>query len=543
MPKIPKILHYCFGYDQTFGGKPWSLVHYVCVKSAIERIKPDQAFLYYEYEPRGDWWEQTKGLLTPIQIQAPRNIFGNPLAHPAHRADVVRLETLLRHGGIYLDADVLVHESFDGLLNNSVVLGAEGVNAEYGLANAVILAEPDAPFLNKWYEEYRWFRSKGRDQYWSEHSVRVPLRLSKTYPDELTILNHKAFYWPLWTHDHLEMIYGSPPPTEERATLANHLWETYAWEKYLEQLTPGRVRSIESNFHRWARPFVETLPDNYGTSLLDKFKLIARYRKRALSSRMVHLRTKLERARRLGPKGVALNINQRVFSSITERRHRRRVFSRIYERNLWGNDQQSKYYSGVGSRGVVATTYVERMSEILNHYSSNLGRQITVVDLGCGDFEIGKQLVARVPNMQYIGCDIVPELIAHHKAVFADPRADFQSLDIVADHLPGGDVCLIRQVLQHLSNSEIKKVLGKLRHFKKVYITEGYPIIVTGPINPDKPAGSDVRFDWRIGSGRGVELDKKPFSVPVREVFQVEVSEPPHIVITWDADCVSASED
>src|SRR5215475_5367805 len=102
MARIPKILHYCFGFHRSFGGKPWSMVYFVCVKSAIERIKPDQAFIYYEFEPKGPWWEQTCKIATPVKMRAPRHIFGNPLYHPAHRADVVRLEVLIRQGGIYL---------------------------------------------------------------------------------------------------------------------------------------------------------------------------------------------------------------------------------------------------------------------------------------------------------------------------------------------------------------------------------------------------------------------------------------------------------
>jgi hypothetical protein len=512
-------------------------VHYACVKSAIERIKPDRAFLYYEFEPNGDWWDETKKLLTPVQIRAPRQIFGNPLNHPAHRADVVRLETLLQHGGIYLDADVMVHESFDSLLDNSVVLGEEGPNAEIGLANAVILAEPNAPFLNKWYEEYRWFRSKGHDEFWAEHSVRVPMTLSKNYPTELTILDHRAFYWPLWKGDDLELIYGSPPSAEARATLANHLWESIAWEKYLEQLTPGKVRSVESNFHSWVRPFVEDFPNNYGLKFREKFKRAIRHRKRAFASQMVNWRQKLRRAWRLGIPTFGSNVMDRVTSSVAERWHRRRIFSRIYERNLWGGDQRSKYYSGIGSRGDVAVTYVKYLSALLDQHASSLGKRIRVVDLGCGDFEIGKQLVANVQNMHYIGCDIVPALIAHHTTAFGSARVEFRSIDIVADDLPAGDICLIRQVLQHLSNSEIKRVLAKLSSFHKVYITEGHPVIAEGPVNPDKLAGSDIRFDWRIGVGRGVELDKKPFGVRVREVCKVEIIEPPQVIITWDVDC------
>jgi hypothetical protein len=33
---IPRILHLCFGMSPDFGGKPWSLVHHVCLSSALE---------------------------------------------------------------------------------------------------------------------------------------------------------------------------------------------------------------------------------------------------------------------------------------------------------------------------------------------------------------------------------------------------------------------------------------------------------------------------------------------------------------------------
>jgi hypothetical protein len=106
MSRVPKTLHYIFGMASDFGGKPWSLVHHVCLKSAVERIAPQNTLFHYEHEPKGPWWELSRELVTPVRIEAPREIFGRPLDHVAHRADVVRLQTLIEHGGIYLDADV-----------------------------------------------------------------------------------------------------------------------------------------------------------------------------------------------------------------------------------------------------------------------------------------------------------------------------------------------------------------------------------------------------------------------------------------------------
>lgn len=262
---IPKILHFCFGLSPDFGGKPWSLIHHVCVRSAVERIRPDRAILHCQYEPTGPWWRLTREYLAVNRIEAPTEVFGRPLMHVAHRADVLRLRALLDQGGIYLDADVFVHRDFDDLLGHSAVMGLEGQGErEEGLCNAVILAEPGAPFLTRWFEEYRHFRSKGRDEFWNEHSVRLPLRLMREHPGEIAVLPHNAFHWPTSSPEDLKLIYEPAQGVDARGLYANHLWETLAWWTHLRDLTPGRVRAADSQFHLWARDYVRDLPDGYG---------------------------------------------------------------------------------------------------------------------------------------------------------------------------------------------------------------------------------------------------------------------------------------
>src|SRR6266567_2960671 len=117
---IPKILHFCFGLSPNRG--EFGLAHYACVKSAVERIKPNHAFFYFEYRPHGPFWSLTSKMVDCKRITAPRSVFGNPLLHYAHRADVLRLQKLIEVGGIYLDCNVFVHRGFDDLLDNSVVL-------------------------------------------------------------------------------------------------------------------------------------------------------------------------------------------------------------------------------------------------------------------------------------------------------------------------------------------------------------------------------------------------------------------------------------
>lgn len=294
--RIPKILHFCFGMAPDFGGKPWSLVHHMCVQSAIERIKPSEAYLYYEYEPRGAWWRLTQEIVTLVKIRAPRAIFGNLIVHPAHRSDVVRLEKLLEFGGIYLDCDVFVHSDFDNLLHNSVVLGQQGEGRDAELCNAVICAEAQAPFITRWYAEYRTFRPKGPDHYWDEHSARVPLRLSKKFPEEITVLPPTAFFWPTWEKEGLERIFTSVEPISAPVRYANHLWETSAWDRFLVDLTPGRVRRVDSNFHFWVRSMVAALPDDYGAPVIIA-SIVGKIRRRVRRSASRLKRTLLARFR------------------------------------------------------------------------------------------------------------------------------------------------------------------------------------------------------------------------------------------------------
>jgi hypothetical protein len=236
---IPRIVHFCFGFSPDFGHKPWSLIHYVSVASALRHIKPDEAFIHFEYQPRGPWWDLTRSMVRPVQIRAPREVFGNPVTHPAHRADVARLEILLQQGDIYLDSDVLVHRSFDTICNGPAVLGQQGLTEPLRVANAVILAEPGSRFIRKWLDSYRSFRSRGHDIYWDEHSVTVPGILAKRYPDSVRILPHSAFYWPLWFADDLKAMFGSSVrEIVGEDTFATHLWETHSW-KFVENLTPG----------------------------------------------------------------------------------------------------------------------------------------------------------------------------------------------------------------------------------------------------------------------------------------------------------------
>lgn len=251
---IPKVIHFIFGLREDFGKKPFSLPHYLAIKSAHDSNPDYQIKFHCQYVPTGEWWDKAVELIEVNHIEAPTEVFGNPIFHVAHQADVVRMRILKDEGGIYLDMDTITSKSFNTLLYHSCVIGIEG-KRETGLCNAVIFAEPGNRFIKDWYEEYRTFASTGRDSTWGAHSIKLPLKMWKSgkYNDCLTVMPYDSFHYPTWSKKGSLMLF------EEFHLFPNaychHLWESINW-KYLSNLTIEDIKNIDTSYNVIARKYV-----------------------------------------------------------------------------------------------------------------------------------------------------------------------------------------------------------------------------------------------------------------------------------------------
>jgi len=153
----------------------------------------------------------------------------------------------------------------------------------------------------------------------------------------------------------------------------------------------------------------------------------------------------------------------------------KKAMEQIYEQNLWGHND-ADFYSGFGSHNPeIVNPYLKVVKEFLTSFDE----PITVCDLGCGDFNIGKELVPF--TKKYIGVDIVEDLIHHNKEKYKAENLEFLCLDLAKDKLPKADCAIIRQVLQHLSNAEVQQIITKLSAYKYIILTEHLP---NGNFNP-----------------------------------------------------------
>lgn len=180
----------------------------------------------------------------------------------------------------------------------------------------------------------------------------------------------------------------------------------------------------------------------------------------------------------------------------------KKVMQQVYELNLWGGQNLDMFYSGEGSHEPsLVQPYIKSIIDFLDGFKS----PITLCDLGCGDFNIGKQIVNKVEF--YHAIDIVPELVARNKQLFKFDNLKFQTLDISKDQLPQTDCVIIRQVFQHLSNKEILDTITKLSSYNYVIITEHIPEGDFSP-NIDIISGRGIRLKKQSG----VDITKPPFN-------------------------------
>jgi hypothetical protein len=256
---IPSVFHFITGLDQSFGGKPFSFIHYMAIRSALQANPGFRAKLYYHFEPSGEYWDAIKTDVEAVHVDLPAEVFGNPVEHFAHKADVLRMRILLEQGGIYLDLDTICQRSFEPLLDGRVVMGREeriledGSRATVGLCNATIIAPPNAEFLRLWYETYRDFKGGSSGDGWNKFSVQVPMQLAIEHPSLIRIEPAASFFWPSWDSAGLHAMFS-----EDRAfpeAFSFHLWESHSWH-LAKHLDATAVLTVDTTYNKIARKFI-----------------------------------------------------------------------------------------------------------------------------------------------------------------------------------------------------------------------------------------------------------------------------------------------
>ncbi|KAL3853266.1 hypothetical protein ACJMK2_016821 [Sinanodonta woodiana] len=175
---VPNIVHYVW-----FGKMNFGFTHFLSFLSVFKIQKPCLILLHADYVPQGSLWKyflQIAPNIVHVQRKQPKKIYKTKIPSIEHRADIAKLDALKEYGGIYLDTDEIILKSLDIFRKFEATVSLEQNGT---VANSLIMARRNAPFIKLWMESYRTYtRADG-----SKHSNMVPFQLARNSKNRVHI--------------------------------------------------------------------------------------------------------------------------------------------------------------------------------------------------------------------------------------------------------------------------------------------------------------------------------------------------------------------
>jgi len=142
------------------------------------------------------------------------------------------------------------------------------------------------------------------------------------------------------------------------------------------------------------------------------------------------------------------------------------TFTKVYETNKWGDNKNPEYKGSSGSGSSVdyqKDTYVPMLKKFIIDKNIN-----SVVDLGCGDFLVGKLIYDDI-DIRYTGYDTYKQVIDYNTQKYPIPKYIFVHLDFCNNKeiIKNGDLCILKDVLMHWSLQNIYTFLDYIVENKK----------------------------------------------------------------------------
>jgi hypothetical protein len=280
--KVPRIVHFIFGLRPQ--EEPFGLLHYLSIASARSALKPERVIVHVGELPYGIYWDLIRSQVEVRRIQPLDDVTKRRRAADvdayryAHHSDVIRLDVLLRDGGIYLDIDTLTLRPFPAAwYEHDFTIGAEGPVAGLGpsLLNAVMMSRPRASFARIWRDEI----IEAMDGTWSAHSCVLAAKLAQRHPQTVHVVPVACFSsigpdveplrellvdeQPEGEPVSKDVLYGSSDEGPYVLHLCAHLWWDEKRTDFLAfsgiDLDEAYVTAGRTRFAHLAKPF---LPDN-----------------------------------------------------------------------------------------------------------------------------------------------------------------------------------------------------------------------------------------------------------------------------------------
>ena len=184
------------------------------------------------------------------------------------------------------------------------------------------------------------------------------------------------------------------------------------------------------------------------------------------------------------------------------------IFTSIWKTNYWGDAES---LSGPGSNSIYSQTIREELPKIFDEFAIQ-----SIFDAPCGDFTWMK-MVLKESNVNYLGADIVKGLIEKNM-LFKSEKIRFLIHDITTDMFPKTDLWICRDVLFHLSYSDIVDALA-------LFVESNTPFLLT---SNHKNFSHFKNLDILSGDFRLLDLFSTPFNFPSNVLYRFDDYIEPH---------------
>jgi hypothetical protein len=168
------------------------------------------------------------------------------------------------------------------------------------------------------------------------------------------------------------------------------------------------------------------------------------------------------------------------------------VFTGIYRSNGWRGNAS---VSGSGSDEMQTRILVRDLPGLFAGFGIS-----SVLDIPCGDFHWMREV--DLEGVDYLGADIVGEIIRTNKRRYRRRGVAFAKLDLIRSRLPAVDLVFCRDCLVHLPYADVIRALRNV-------CASGSQYLATTTF----PAQKENR-DIRTGDWRALNLELAPFFLP-----------------------------
>jgi hypothetical protein len=242
---VPNIVHFVW-----YTGKEFRLDHYFSMRSVYNAIKPDNIYVHGREFPHGnphfDRAVKDLGLKTVLSREV-KAVHRNNIEVLEHKSDIVRMESIIRFGGMYFDIDVLVIRPllsrFEHIETALPAQGADHIN------NGIIISKRCSRFMLRWYAALSIYD----DLCWGCASVLLPRQLSNRDSTGLVVDENKYIKSEYPASGDV-LFSNNTSPEFWNSTIAIHTF--IRGHSRFKGLTEAQILSLDNNYGRIIRNVV-----------------------------------------------------------------------------------------------------------------------------------------------------------------------------------------------------------------------------------------------------------------------------------------------